>query len=276
MGSGGPVRRLGFGRFLGRVVFATDATGIAVREIAARPTHRETPRHTHHQAHFFLVVSGAYEATADRSQHEFGSGALLFHPAGTTHRDHFVSATGCCLTLSIGPEFLETSASSRLSERPLALQDDELGFPANRIRRELRSPDSFSDVTVEGLALELIGSAVAREERHDARRPPWLKRAIAFLRESAAEPVKVRDVAAEVDVHPVHLARVFRHHLGLSPGEYLRRSRVREAMELLERTPEPLATIAFRSGFCDQSHLTAAFRRELGTTPAAHRRLVRR
>ncbi|MFW6084854.1 MAG: helix-turn-helix domain-containing protein [Gemmatimonadota bacterium] len=276
MGSGEPVRHLGFGRFLGRVVLATDASGVAVRELAVRPTHREARRHTHHHAHFCLVVSGAYEATAGGSRHELRNGALLFHPAGTTHRDHFVSARGCCLTISIGPEFIEGSASSRLPERSYALEDDELGFPANRIRRELRAPDSFSDVALQGLALELIGSALARGERPDSRPPAWLDKAIAFLRESAVEPVKVRDVAAEVGVHPVHLARVFRHHLGLSPGEYLRRSRVREAMELVERTSEPLATIAFRSGFSDQSHLTRAFRRELGTTPAEYRRAVRR
>lgn len=266
--------RLGFGQFLGRVQLGLESDGIAVRELAARPAHRGVPRHTHEHAHFCLVLSGVFETTTHNLEGRCGAAMLLFHPAGTTHEDRYLSPTGRCLTISFGPDVLERFGLPRLPGRSVALHDARIGFPGSRMRRELRAPDSFTEITLEGLTLEMVGRVQTCVERCGSRRPAWLARAVAFLRECATEPARVSDVAEEAGVHPVHLARVFRKHLGLSPGEYLRRARVQAAMELVEQTSGPLATIALRAGFCDQSALTRAFGRELGTTPAAYRRAL--
>ncbi|MFW6201326.1 MAG: helix-turn-helix domain-containing protein [Gemmatimonadota bacterium] len=269
------VARLGFGQFYGRVVESLEVSELYVGEWTGLPP-KGAERHTHEYAHFSLVVSGAYDTTTRNLEGRCPATTLLFHPAGTTHEDRFLAADGRALQISLGSSLLETFGAPRLPDHSIAFDDAQLGFPASRIRRELRSPDRFSGIAVEGLTLEMIDRVSVRVERHDARRPPWLARAVACIRERAAEPARVADVASDVGIHPVHLARVFRRHLGLSPGEYLRRSRVRTAMELLERGTEPLATVAIRSGFCDQSALTTTFRRELDTTPGAYRRTVRR
>jgi AraC family transcriptional regulator len=48
--------------------------------------------------------------------------------------------------------------------------------------------------------------------------------------------------------------------------------RVERAGHLLRCTPMPIAEIAARTGFVDQSHLTRVMRRLAGITPAALRR----
>jgi len=53
----------------------------------------------------------------------------------------------------------------------------------------------------------------------------------------------------------------------------LRKIRVRKAIEMMG-SAEGLATIAVRAGFFDQSELTKSFRREVGATPAAVRRII--
>ena len=90
----------------------------------------------------------------------------------------------------------------------------------------------------------------------------------------AAGP-RIGDVAAEIGVHPVHLARVFRRAWGCSPGELLRWRRTDWAAELLRETARTVAQIAQEVGFVDQSHLTHAFRTRVGLTPAAYRRVFR-
>jgi AraC family transcriptional regulator len=75
-------------------------------------------------------------------------------------------------------------------------------------------------------------------------------------------------------VHPHHLARAFRRHRGASVGGTLRRLRAERGAELL-RGPLPLAEVALRVGFSDQSHFTRCFGRVYGTTPGAYRRRVR-
>jgi AraC family transcriptional regulator len=47
--------------------------------------------------------------------------------------------------------------------------------------------------------------------------------------------------------------------------------RVQRAQDLLTGTRLPISDIAELAGFADQSHLTAAFRAETGTTPAQFR-----
>ena len=89
---------------------------------------------------------------------------------------------------------------------------------------------------------------------------------------SAQPRLGVRDIAAEFNVHPVHLARAFRATWGCSPGELIRWRRVDRAAELLRSMELPAAHIAAETGFVDQSHMTRAFRAVYGTTPAAYRR----
>jgi len=48
--------------------------------------------------------------------------------------------------------------------------------------------------------------------------------------------------------------------------------RIEHARALIEDTDQPLAEIAAATGFATQSHLTTAFRRATGFTPAAYRR----
>jgi AraC family transcriptional regulator len=138
----------------------------------------------------------------------------------------------------------------------------------------METPDALSPLALEALALEMLSQAAVRQTSESGA-PPWLERAREYIHDHAADPARVTDVAEAVGVHPVHLARVFRRRLRLSPGEYLRRVRVRQALDLIARTGDGLARIAIRTGFCDQSELTKAFRRELGTTPSMYRRILR-
>ena len=265
--------RLGFGQFYGDPVAEAEVAGVSVRQLAGRPP-EGIPRHTHDNAHFCLIVRGDYETRTRNLIGRCGMSALLFHPAGTTHDDHFREMSGSCLMVSLPEVVLESVGVTRLASRSTAFDDAEVGFPGARMMRELRRPDRFSPLTLEALALEMVSRA-ARWQTRASGSPSWLQRAREYIHDHATDPARVTDVAEAAQVHPVYLARVFRDRLGLSPGEYLRRVRVRRAMEMMAKGDRGLAAIASGSGFCDQSELTHAFRRETGTTPSRYRRLLR-
>ena len=90
------------------------------------------------------------------------------------------------------------------------------------------------------------------------------------------EPLSLTGLARTVGVHPVHLARSFRHVHACSVGEYLRRMRVGFAERELASSDAPLSDVALRAGFCDQSHFSRTFKRLTGSTPAVWRSAVRR
>ena len=76
------------------------------------------------------------------------------------------------------------------------------------------------------------------------------------------------EIAADLDLHPVHVSRAFKQHKGVSVSQYLRALRLqRTALGLLE-SREPLAAIAQDNGFADQSHMTRDFIRATHCSPA--------
>ncbi|NNE92601.1 MAG: helix-turn-helix domain-containing protein [Verrucomicrobiales bacterium] len=66
--------------------------------------------------------------------------------------------------------------------------------------------------------------------------------------------------------------RRFKQQTGLTPKQFLGRSRIQLACERLRDTPDSIAEIAIDLGFCDQSALTSQFRNRMGLTPLRYRR----
>ena len=78
--------------------------------------------------------------------------------------------------------------------------------------------------------------------------------------------VSLHSLAALAHLSPYYLVRVFHKEVGIPPHKYQMTVRINRARKLL-RSGEPIAQVASRSGFCDQSHLNRCFKRTLGITP---------
>jgi AraC family transcriptional regulator len=83
--------------------------------------------------------------------------------------------------------------------------------------------------------------------------------------------LKLAELSAIVQISPYHFLRLFKKSLGVTPHQYILQCRVEQVKYLLQFTSLSLSEIAFRVGFCDQSHLTRCFRRVLGKTPSQWR-----
>lgn len=82
------------------------------------------------------------------------------------------------------------------------------------------------------------------------------------------------ELARTAGVHPVYLSQAFRNARGCTLRQTVQRLRVRRACRLFDQGAT-LSEAAQATGFVDQSHLTAAFRKVTGRTPGAVRRLLR-
>ncbi|MFT5362198.1 MAG: AraC family transcriptional regulator, partial [Porticoccaceae bacterium] len=80
-------------------------------------------------------------------------------------------------------------------------------------------------------------------------------------------------LSKEVNLSPYHFARMFKMSFGVSPANFITRSRV-EVVKSLFGTSRSLAVISLDTGFSHQSHMTNSFRKLVGLTPAAYRRRV--
>ncbi|MHB8960766.1 MAG: helix-turn-helix transcriptional regulator [Candidatus Limnocylindrales bacterium] len=95
--------------------------------------------------------------------------------------------------------------------------------------------------------------------------------AIRYVRENAHRELTRDETARAVGVSPSHFSHLVHERTGLSFTVLLRQARIELACDLLMNTDEPLASIAQRCGFYDQSHFTKVFARARRVTPRQFR-----
>jgi AraC-like DNA-binding protein len=101
-----------------------------------------------------------------------------------------------------------------------------------------------------------------------------LRTAVALMRARHAEPLRLEDVAAAVDLSIYQLIGLFKRTAGLPPHAYLTQLRLDVACRDL-RHGLPLAEVAASAGFYDQSALNRHFKRTYGITPLQFARAAR-
>jgi AraC-like DNA-binding protein len=82
-------------------------------------------------------------------------------------------------------------------------------------------------------------------------------------------------LAQEAKLSRYHFLRVFEHLTGLTPHQYVLRTRLRNAATRLMLRPTPILEIALDCGFGDVSNFNHAFRAEFGVKPSNYRKLRR-
>ena len=87
--------------------------------------------------------------------------------------------------------------------------------------------------------------------------------------------ITVDDLAARGAMSTRTLTRRFRASIGMPPGEWLQRERLRLAQRLLERTDDPVEVVARRAGYDAAVTMRAQFASRLRTSPRAYRQTFR-
>ncbi len=87
--------------------------------------------------------------------------------------------------------------------------------------------------------------------------------------------ITVDDLVRRGAMSPRTLTRRFRAAVGMAPGEWLHRERLRLAQRLLERTDDPIEVVARRAGYEAAVTMRAQFAARLRTSPRAYRQTFR-
>ncbi|MCM1331049.1 MAG: helix-turn-helix domain-containing protein [Bacteroides sp.] len=81
----------------------------------------------------------------------------------------------------------------------------------------------------------------------------------------------VEKLGEEVGMSRAHLNRKMKELFGMSPSEFLRNARMKQACELLKNDDLDISQVAFRVGFCTQAHFANSFKRFTGMPPSDYR-----
>ena len=185
-----------------------------------------------------------------------------------------------CLSFRIDPALVDSLGADPNTWRSGALPP----LPQLMVLGELAqgAAEGSNDVGLDEVALcftrRFIELAGGRENKADAARSVDRRRAVEaalWIEAHSAEPIELDDVARTSGLSAFHFLRLFTKVLGVTPHQYLLRSRLRRAAQLLADESLPITGIALDVGFNDLSNFVRTFRRAAGMSPRGFRAAAR-
>ena len=101
-----------------------------------------------------------------------------------------------------------------------------------------------------------------------------IESAVEHIRNNFREKISVNRRAQRAGLSRRQLDRKFQEAFGISPQQFIIKTRVQAACEALADAQVPIVDVAFQHGFCDQSSFTKHFHRHMGVTPLQFRRQI--
>ncbi len=95
-----------------------------------------------------------------------------------------------------------------------------------------------------------------------------------FIESALDEDLALERLASEAGIAAHAFSAAFAKAFGMPPYRYVILRRIERAKRLLRHTDLPISRIACETGFASQSHLASTFRRSVGESPGAYRRLL--
>lgn len=237
--------------------------------------------HTHASLSLGLVEGGRSISRVAGRTHALHAGHVVGIPAGMVHAcNPLQDGRWSYRMLYLDPAWVSaTLAEEGLSPVPLdaamILRDARAFTHLQQADEGLRAGDD--PVDAETRLIDSLRYLVARKiDTCNAPLQPRLQGAalrnvLDLLDARCHERLPLSELAAVARLSRAHLARAFRHTMGMSPHAWQLDRRIERAKPLL-LAGVPLAEVALQLGFSDQSHFQRAFKQRVAATPLEYLR----
>lgn len=205
---------------------------------------------------------------------------LIGHPGDeyTCTHDHVCGDE--CLSFFLSPELVEAISDGRdiwqIGSAPPLPELMVLGELAQA------AADGSSDIGLDEIGqvfasrfVEVVsgkprkaGPDAARDRRRAVETALWIDA-------HSHRDIDLEDAAGQAGISPFHFLRLFSDVLGVTPHQYLLRSRLRHAARRLADDDSPITDIAYDVGFGDLSNFVRTFHRAAGASPLRFRQASR-
>ncbi|MGI6010092.1 MAG: AraC family transcriptional regulator [Ruminococcus sp.] len=104
-------------------------------------------------------------------------------------------------------------------------------------------------------------------EQKNSKKERMIMDTLAFIDSHLTEDIDFLSIAESYDLSPNYFRTVFREITGISPTEYLNRTRILNALKYLRMTDMTISDIAASVGLYDANYFTRLFKKYLGYPP---------
>jgi AraC-like DNA-binding protein len=215
----------------------------------------------HSRGRFFELVAGSI---------------LVGHPGDEYVCTHDHVCGDECLSFFLGPELVEAigdrAEAWRIGSAPPLPELMVLGELAQA------AADGRSDVGLDEVGQVFVSRFVevvsgrphkpvatpARDRRRAVETALWIDA-------HSHQQIDLEQAAGQAGISPFHFLRLFSSVLGVTPHQYLVRSRLRHAARLLADNDISITDVAYEVGFGDLSNFVRTFHRAAGVSPRRFR-----
>ncbi len=227
------------------------------------------------------VRSGSFACHTRGETYELVAGSLMVGRPGDEYmcsHDHH-SCGDECLAFRLPASFVDALGNDRAW-----LSGGVAPLPGLMVLGELAqaAAEGRNDVGVDeaGMALaarycEVVAGKSRMPTRANARDRRRAADTARWIDARSHEDIDLDAAAAEAGLSAFHFLRLFSKVLGVTPHQYLVRSRLRHAARLLNDEDRPVTAIALDVGFGDLSNFVRTFHRAAGVSPGRFRRMAR-
>lgn len=231
--------------------------------------------HYHENTYFSLVVSGNCREINQRGGFDCSTDSLLFHnyqephcsakSGGISHHFQLELTHDWCRKFEMDQDRMPGSAK---------LLNPKIKLLFYNIYQESKLLDDTSNLTIDSLLLQAFETMRGVEKSSASPRPAWVKIIDEILHDNFDRTLSLRELSAQLNIHPAHLSRDFPRYFRCNFSEYIRMIKVEKALSMLRNRKFALTDIALGCGFADQSHFIRCFKKFVGITPKAYRKIV--
>ncbi len=237
------------------------------------------------ESHDFICVAAVTDGTFNyrtrQGRAALAPGGVLLGNIGACYEcGHEHGRGDRCLAFHFAPSRFETILAATRGAR-------DIGFP----RAHLPPLEALAPLMAEAEAarededtgaLQEIGLRMAGAvasllhealpvRRVGARDHANVADALRRIEREAHEPLSLDDLAADAQMSPFAFLRAFKSVVGMTPHQFVLRTRMHRAAVRLKRSRDAVSAIAFDAGFGDLSTFNRRFKRVMGVQPSAFR-----
>lgn len=257
--------------------------GWSVADIVCTATVGERPFEEEHGSFCIAAVTrGTFRYRSRQGTAVMTPGSLLLGNAWTCFEcGHEHSSGDRCLSFQFAPEMLERVVADVPGVRQI-----EFEVPNLPARQELAALLADVEVACDEADVDMLGEAAlqlagavagllagvpARPARISRRDEKRVAEAIRLIEARGEAHLSLSELANQAATSPYHFLRSFRALVGMTPYQFMLRTRLHRAAVRLRATGEAVSEIAFDAGFGDLSTFNRRFRRVMGQTPTGYR-----
>lgn len=108
-----------------------------------------------------------------------------------------------------------------------------------------------------------------------SRLPLPLRQALTYVQQNYDKKLSTEDLCTHCNLSPQHLIRLFKKHMGMTPLQYINKSKTMHAIELLRTSELSVKEIAYALGFDNPNYFSRLFAKEQHGSPSEIRERIR-